>query len=134
MLNHFAFFAKKIDFKTKRQTQWGAKETMKKLRFFVRKYYLLLATWPRTNRYIHTYIQNWLLPPLSSITSLRLTPLMLRVLILYMSGLKNFFMSILFTLRVFARNLLRGSHRRNIFHISFLIEISNLEFESCPHS
>ena len=30
----------------------------------------------------------------------------------------NFFMAVLFTLRVFARNLLRGSCRRNIFHIS----------------
>ena len=33
--------------------------------------------------------------------------------------LRNFFMAGLFALRVFARNLLRGSRRRNIFHISF---------------
>ena len=32
---------------------------------------------------------------------------------------KKRFMAILFTLKVFARNLLRGSCRRNIFHISF---------------
>ena len=53
---------------------------------------------------------------------------MLCALILYVSGgthslksirttkfLRNFFMVGLYTLRVFARNLLRGSHRRNIF-------------------
>ena len=33
--------------------------------------------------------------------------------------LRNFFMTGLFTLRVFARNLLRGSRRRNTFRISF---------------
>ena len=55
---------------------------------------------------------------------------MLCALILYVRGgtysltstpndrfLRNFFMAGLFTLRVFARNLLRGSRRRNIFHI-----------------
>ena len=65
---------------------------------------------------------------------------MLRVLILYIRGgtysLKStpndrfsekLFMTILFTLRVFARNLLRGSRRRNIFHISFLI--TDLRYE-----
>ena len=59
---------------------------------------------------------------------------MLCALILYVSGgtysltstpndrfLRNFFMAIWFTLRAFARNLLRGSRRRNIFHISFFI-------------
>ena len=34
---------------------------------------------------------------------------------------RNFFMAGLFTLRVFARNLLRGSRWRNIFHISVLM-------------
>ena len=36
-------------------------------------------------------------------------------------------MAALFTLRVFATNLLRGSRRRNIFHISFLL--TNLGYE-----
>ena len=67
-----------------------------------------------------------------------LTPLMLGALILYVSGetyslmsipndrfiLRNFFMAGLFTLRVFARILLRGS---NIFHISFLM--TDLKYE-----
>ena len=57
---------------------------------------------------------------------------MLCVIILYMTGgayslksipecifLRNFFMAILFTLRVLARNLLRGNRRRNTFRISF---------------
>ena len=57
-----------------------------------------------------------------------LTPLMLCALILYVSGgaysltstpkdsfLRNFFMAVLLALRVFARNLLRESRRRNIF-------------------
>ena len=34
---------------------------------------------------------------------------------------ENFFMAGLFALRVFTRNLLRGCHRINIFHISFLM-------------
>ena len=46
----------------------------------------------------------------------------------HISGGRNFFMAGLFTLRVFARNLLReGSRRRNIFHISFLI--TDLRYE-----
>ena len=63
------------------------------------------------------------------ITTQFLTPLMLCVLILYMSGgmyclnvpdfFEKLFMAILFTLKVFARNLLRGNRRRNIFRISF---------------
>ena len=46
---------------------------------------------------------------------------MLCVLILYISGgtpndrFEKLFMAILFTLRVFARNLLRGNRRRNTF-------------------
>ena len=64
------------------------------------------------------------------ITTQHLTPFMLCALILYMSvgdlqhrddseqqffSLRNFFMAILFTPSVFARNLLRGSHWKNIF-------------------
>ena len=58
---------------------------------------------------------------------------MLYPLILYMSGgtyslksttsdrfFEKLFMAIFFTFRVFARNLLKGSHRRNIFILSFL--------------
>ena len=56
------------------------------------------------------------------ITAYLLTPLMLYGLILYVSCgtylLRNFFIAGLFTLRVFARNLLRGIRRRNIFFIS----------------
>ena len=62
-----------------------------------------------------------------------LTPLMLCVLILYISGeiynlkstpndrfFEKFFTAILFTLRVFARNLMRGNRQINIFfHILF---------------
>ena len=57
---------------------------------------------------------------------------MLRVLILYISGgtyslkstpndrfFEKLFMAILFTLRVFARNLLSGNRRSNTFRISF---------------
>ena len=75
--------------------------------------------------YIHTYIHNWPLQPFSQDYGL--------ALMLYVSGgtynltstsndkfLGNFFMAGLFTLRVLARNLLRGNRRRNIFHISFL--------------
>ena len=60
--------------------------------------------------------------------------LMLCALILYVGGgtysltltpndrfLRNFCMAGLFALRVFGRNLLGGSRRRNIFHISFLM-------------
>ena len=79
--------------------------------------------------------------PSNAITTLQaelrrsFTLLMLSALVLYVSGgtysltsipkdrfLRNFFIPGLFTLRVFARNLLRGgSCRRNIFHISFLM-------------
>ena len=66
---------------------------------------------------------------------------MLCVLILYISGgtyslkstpndkfFEKLFMAILFTLRVFARNLLRGNRRRNSFRISFW----NLAWDSNP--
>ena len=74
-----------------------------------------------------------------------LTPLMLCVLILYISGgtyslkstlndrfFEKLFMAILFNLRAFARNLLRGNRRRNTFHISFwrLVWDSNPGFSS----
>ena len=79
--------------------------------------------------------------PSVRITAQHLTPLILCALILYVSGgtysltstandrfLRNFFMACLFTLRIFVRNLLRGSRRRNIFHISFLM--TDLGYES----
>ena len=70
---------------------------------------------------------------------------MLRVSILHISGgtcylkstpndrfFEKLFMAILFTLRVFARNLLRENHRRNIFCILFwcLVRGSNPGFTS----
>ena len=83
-------------------------------------------------QYIHTFIIGHYNPSVR-ITAQLLTPLMLCVLILYVNGgtcsstltpndrfLKNFCIAdCLYTLRVFARTLLRGSRRRNIFHISF---------------
>ena len=71
----------------------------------------------------HTYIIGHYNPSVR-ITAQLLTPLMLCALILYVSGgrfQRNFYMAGLFNLRVFARNLLTGSRRRNIFHISFLV-------------
>ena len=77
------------------------------------------------------YIRNWSLQPFSQAYDLA-SPLMLCVLILYMSGwtynlkstpndrfLWSFFMAILFKLKVFVRSLLRGNRRRNIFIFSF---------------
>ena len=78
--------------------------------------------------YIHTYIIGHYNPSVRNTAQL-LTPLMLCALILYLNGgtysltstpNDRLLMAIVFTLRVFARNLLRGSSRRNIFHISFL--------------
>ena len=98
-------------------------EIMKKLKFYKNK---MIRYGPQKSLYRnrHTYIHNW---PLQFFT-----PLMLCALILYVSDqtysltstpidrlLRNFLMAGLFTLRVFARNLLRGSRRRNIFHISY---------------
>ena len=69
----------------------------------------------------------------SALLTLFLTPLILCVLILYISGgtyslksipndrfFKRLFGAILFALRVFARNLLRGNRRRNAFRIFVL--------------
>ena len=81
-----------------------------------------------------TYIYNWSLQPFRQDYGLAShTTHVVCVKFLYVSGgtysltstpndifLRNFFMVVLFTLRVFANNLLRGSRRRNIFHISFL--------------
>ena len=83
--------------------------------------------------YLHTHIIGHYNPSVR-ITALLLTPLMLCAFILYVSGgtysltstpndrfFRNFFMAVYFSLRVFARNLLRGSHPKNILHISFLM-------------
>ena len=88
---------------------------------------------------LHTYIIGHYNPSVR-ITAQLLTLLMLCALILYVSGgtysltstpndrfLRNLFMARLFTLRVFARNLLRGSRRRNISHISLLMTILGYE-------
>ena len=79
---------------------------------------------------IHIYIIGHYNPSVRISTQL-LASLMLCALILYVSGetysltatdyLRNFFMAGLFTLKFFTGNLLRGSRRRNIFHISFLM-------------
>ena len=71
-------------------------------------------------QHIHTYIHKYE----SELLTKFLTPLMLRVLILYINGgtyclkstpddkfFEKLFMTILFTLRVFATNLLRGNRR-----------------------
>ena len=74
----------------------------------------------------YTYIQAYIIGyhnPSVRITIQFLTPLMLCVLTLYMRGgiyslkknFEKFFIANLIFLRVFARNLLRGSHQRNIF-------------------
>ena len=84
--------------------------------------------------YIHTYIHNWPLQHFSQDFGLASHTTHV-VCVNFISEwrdlqfnvdserhfLRNFFMAGLFTLRVFARNLLRGSRRRNIFHISFLM-------------
>ena len=85
----------------------------------------------------HTYIIGHHNPSVRIIDQF-LTSLMLCVLILYISGgtysLKTTpnDMAELYTLRVFARNLLRGNHRRNTFCISFwcLTWDSNPSFSS----
>ena len=87
----------------------------------------------RINRKIRTYIHNWSLQPFSLDYWPSFSHHLCCVLILYKSGgtyslkstsndrfFKKLFMVILFTLRVFDRNLLRGNRRRNTFRISFL--------------
>ena len=84
---------------------------------------------------LHTYIIGYYNSSVR-ITSWLLIPLMLCALVLYESGgtyrlmstvndrfLRNFFMTGLFNLRVFARNLLRGNRRRSIFLFIFRFEI-----------
>ena len=82
---------------------------------------------PITNA--HTYTQLVIKTRQSGLLTLFLTPLMLCVLILYISGgtycskstpnERNFSRQFYSLSRVFARNLLRGNHRRNTFRISF---------------
>ena len=82
--------------------------------------------------YIHTYVHNWLLQPFSQDYVLASHTTHVVYAILYLSGgtysltstpkdifLRNFPMASLFTLRVFARNPLRGNHRRYIFFFIF---------------
>ena len=80
-----------------------------------------------SNDYIHTYIHNWLLQPFSQ----NYDPVSHTTYVVCVNFLhtwrdlqfkvdsewqifEKLFMAILFTLRAFARNLLRGSRRRNI--------------------
>ena len=92
-------------------------------------HYILLQNSLLNN--IHTYIHNWPLQPFSQDYGLasHTTHVMCVNFIRERRDLefnvdserqiflRNFFMAVLFTLRVFARNLLRGSRRRNIFFI-----------------
>ena len=49
--------------------------------------------------------------------------------------LRNIFMTGLFTLRVFPRNMLRDNRRRTIFHIKFLMtDMGYMGVFSLPHS
>ena len=84
--------------------------------------------------FIHAYIHNSSQQAFSQDDNQLLTPFMLCALTLYRSCgtysinsspndgfLRSFFMAILLALKVFIRNLLRGScQRRNIFILSFL--------------
>ena len=100
-----------------------------------------------SNTYVCTYIIGHY-NPLARITTQLLTPLILcvRVLIFYMSSvtynlrpipdkrfLKNFFMAILFTLRIFTGKLLIKSLKKFSFRISFSWKCLDLEFEPKPH-
>ena len=100
--------------------------------------------WISIVMFLHTYIHY---NPSVRITPYFLTLLMLYALILYVSGgtyrltstlndrfLRNFSMAGLFTLRIIARNLLRGSRRRNIFHISFLMTALGYEPRLLPNT
>ena len=91
--------------------------------------------------YIHTYIIGHYNP--SVLTDQLLKPLLLGALTLNVSRgafsltptpndnfLRNFFMAGLFTLRVLARNLLRGNRRRNIFFFSYFVLMPDLGYES----
>ena len=82
---------------------------------------------------MHTYMISYYNPSVR-IIHIFFSPLMLCVFILNISGrtyilkstpndrfYKKFFMAILFTIRVFARNLLRGNCRRNIFFSYFAL-------------
>ena len=70
-------------------------------------------------RLIHTYIHNWPLKPFSQ--NYDLTSLILSV----SGGTYN--LNSIFEKLYSQRNLLRGSHQRNIFHISFLMTGLGLE-------
>ena len=81
----------------------------------------------------HTYIHNWPLRPYSQDYALACHTIYV-VFVNFIHVWRNiqfkvdskrevevekFFMAILFTPRAFARNLLRGNRRKNIFHILF---------------
>ena len=89
---------------------------------------------------MHTYIRNWSLQPFSQDYDLAFHTIYV-VCVNFIHEwrnpqfkvdrttdfLTNFFMTGLFTLRVFAKNLVRGSRRRNIFIFS------DLGFEVGPY-
>ena len=86
--------------------------------------------------YIHIYIHNWPLQPFSQDYDLvSHTTYVVCVNFIHewrdlqfkvdseRQIFEKLFMAILFTLRVFARNLLRGSRRRNIFFSYFIFDV-----------
>ena len=98
-----------------------------------------------SNIHVYTYIIVHYSPSVR-IAIIHLTPFMLYVLILYIrSGtcslkstpnnlfFEKLFMSILFSLRIFVRSLLRRSHWRNIFfRFHFIGNLKSLGFEEWP--
>ena len=98
---------------------------------------LILSKW--THTFLYTYWSSGLRPSFSFHLCC--------VLIQYMSGakynlkstpnvrfLRNFFLAILFILRVLSGNLQRSSCRSNIFSYFILFEMSDLGFKSWPHA
>ena len=65
----------------------------------------------------HSYIIGHYNPPVRVIDLVSHTT----CVVCYRFFLRNLFMEILFTLRVLARNLLRGNRRRNTFRILFFM-------------
>ena len=77
-----------------------------------------------TKHIFYTYIHNW-----------SLQPFLLFVLVLYMRKIFNkLFMAILFTLKIFAKSLLRGSRQRNIFSYFVLLKKSDLTSDKITHN
>ena len=94
------------------------------------------------NTYIHICVLIWLLQPLSQNYDLAFHTTHVVWIIFTMSGRtyslttdfwETFHEQFYFFLRIFARILLKGSNRRNIFSYFVLLEISDLDFEPWPY-